>query len=118
MNQIKQVCVSLAVQTVALALTKWGTKNREVTERHLRGIIEVKQTRLGMVVYTHNSSTKEVEISWALWVQGHPGLHIKFQTSQGYVEGSASKNKQTNNKKDIANEVDKEEAKMANIVQF
>lgn len=77
-------------------------------KRHLTSIIEVQQTRLDMAVYTFNSSTEEAETGQALWVQGHPGLHIKFQTNHGYVIRPCLKNQ--NNKKDLANQIDKEEA--------
>jgi hypothetical protein len=37
-----------------------------------------------VVAHAFNLSTWEAEVSGSLWVQGQPGLHIKFQNSQGY----------------------------------
>lgn len=37
-----------------------------------------------MVAYVFNTSAQEVEGVRSLSIQGQPGLHIKFQASQGY----------------------------------
>jgi hypothetical protein len=39
-----------------------------------------------MVVYTFNPGTPEAQEGRSLGVQGQPGLHSKFQNSQGYIE--------------------------------
>lgn len=38
-----------------------------------------------MVVHTFNSSTQDTEAGECVCVPGQPGLHSKFQASQGYL---------------------------------
>jgi len=39
-----------------------------------------------VVTHSFNPSTGEAEAGGSLWVRGQPGLHLKFQDSQGYTE--------------------------------
>jgi hypothetical protein len=42
-------------------------------------------------LHTLNLNTQKAEVGGSLWVQGYPGLHNKFQDSQGYTEKSSQK---------------------------
>ena len=44
-----------------------------------------------------NSNTWETEAGEDLWIGGQPGLHSKFQASQGYIKTTSIKNKRERN---------------------
>lgn len=54
-----------------------------------------KDIQLGIVMLTFSPVTQEAEAVESLWVQGKPGLHIKFQGGQGYVERPCLKKRKT-----------------------
>ena len=45
-----------------------------------------KDIQLGIAMLMFSPVTQEAEAVESLWVQDKPGLHIKFQGGQGYVE--------------------------------
>lgn len=47
--------------------------------------LQVNSVEQGVVVHSLNPRTWKAEIGESLWVRDHPGLHSKFQDSQGYI---------------------------------